>query len=182
MATDINDNGCLISTSAVQTLIDEIKTNDLYYTTGTWATAGNKVTFTATPKTGKNENDNSHKLTFTFPVGYGSVQNPYNAITANYVLVGPSSGDAAVPTFRKLSESDIPPSYVKKTGDSMTGSLKFTFNGISNNTGNKPYPYIQSTTYNNSTSETANRPTTTVYAALIGAKDKEDEWIGYIES
>lgn len=180
MATNINDNGCLISTSAVQTLINEIKTNDLYYTTGTWATAGNKVTFTATPKTGKNENDNNHKLTFTFPVGYGSAQNPYNAITANYVLAGPSSGDAAVPTFRKLSESDIPSSYVEKTGDSMTGSLKFTFNGISNNTGNKPYPYIQSTTYNNST--TGNRPTATVYTALIGAKGKDDEWIGYIES
>lgn len=182
MATDINDNGCLISTSAVQTLIDKIKTNDLYYTGGTWTTADNKVTFTAIPKTGKGENDTEHELTFAFPEGYGSLQNPYNAITANYVLAGPSSGNATVPAFRKLSESDMPSSYVKKTGDSMTGLLKFTFNGISNNTGNKPYPYIQSTTYNNSISETANRPTTTVYAALIGAKDKEDEWIGYIES
>lgn len=184
MATNINDNGCLISTSAIQTLIDEIKTNDLYYTTGAWTTADNKVIFTATPKTGKGENDIEHKLTFAFPEGYGSLQNPYNPMTANYILAGPSSGNTATPTFRKLSESDMPSSYVKKTGDSITGSLKFTFSGTSNNTGNKPYPYIQSTSYSNSISAPPeNRPTTTtVYAALIGAKDKDDEWIGYIES
>lgn len=101
--------GQLISSDAINKLIDQIKINDLYYTTGTWATVNNKVTFTATPKTGKNQNDNDHKLTFTFPVGYGSIQNPYNAITANYVLAGPSSGsNTAVPIFRELTAADIP--------------------------------------------------------------------------
>ena len=45
--------------------------------------------------------------------GYGDTQNPYAAKTANYVLAGPTSGAAAVPTFRALVAADIPTlSYV----------------------------------------------------------------------
>jgi hypothetical protein len=45
--------------------------------------------------------------------GYGDTQNPYAAKTANYVLAGPTSGAAAVPTFRALVAGDIPTlSYV----------------------------------------------------------------------
>jgi hypothetical protein len=40
--------------------------------------------------------------------GYGDTQNPYAAKTANYVLAGPASGTAAVPTFRGLVVADIP--------------------------------------------------------------------------
>jgi hypothetical protein len=40
--------------------------------------------------------------------GYGDTQNPYAAKTANYVLAGPTSGTAAVPTFRGLVVADIP--------------------------------------------------------------------------
>jgi hypothetical protein len=40
--------------------------------------------------------------------GYGDTQNPYAAKTANYVLAGPTSGAAAVPTFRALVAGDIP--------------------------------------------------------------------------
>jgi hypothetical protein len=40
--------------------------------------------------------------------GYGDTQNPYAAKTANYVLAGPASGAAAVPTFRGLVVADIP--------------------------------------------------------------------------
>ena len=40
--------------------------------------------------------------------GYGDTQNPYAAKTANYVLAGPASGAAAVPTFRALVAADIP--------------------------------------------------------------------------
>ena len=44
---------------------------------------------------------------------YGDTQNPYAAKTANYVLAGPTSGAAAVPTFRALVAGDIPTlSYV----------------------------------------------------------------------
>jgi hypothetical protein len=40
--------------------------------------------------------------------GYGDTQNPYAAKTANYVLAGPASGAATVPTFRSLVVADIP--------------------------------------------------------------------------
>ena len=40
--------------------------------------------------------------------GYGDTQNPYAAKTANYVLAGPTTGAAAVPTFRALVAADIP--------------------------------------------------------------------------
>ena len=39
---------------------------------------------------------------------YGDTLNPYAAKTANFVLAGPTSGAAAVPTFRALVASDIP--------------------------------------------------------------------------
>jgi hypothetical protein len=39
---------------------------------------------------------------------YGDTQNPYAAKTANYVLAGPTTGAAAVPTFRALVAADIP--------------------------------------------------------------------------
>lgn len=40
--------------------------------------------------------------------GYGDTQNPYAAKTANYVLAGPTTGAAALPTFRALVAADIP--------------------------------------------------------------------------
>ena len=44
---------------------------------------------------------------------YGDTLNPYAAKTANYVLAGPTTGAAAVPTFRALVAADIPSlSYV----------------------------------------------------------------------
>lgn len=39
---------------------------------------------------------------------YGDTKNPYAAKTANYVLAGPTTGAAAVPTFRALVAADIP--------------------------------------------------------------------------
>jgi hypothetical protein len=39
---------------------------------------------------------------------YGDTQNPYAVKTANYVLAGPTSGAAALPTFRALVAGDIP--------------------------------------------------------------------------
>lgn len=39
---------------------------------------------------------------------YGDTQNPYAAKTANYVLAGPTTGAAALPTFRALVAADIP--------------------------------------------------------------------------
>lgn len=39
---------------------------------------------------------------------YGDTQNPYAVKTANYVLAGPTTGAAALPTFRSLVAADIP--------------------------------------------------------------------------
>jgi hypothetical protein len=53
---------------------------------------------------------------------YGDTLNPYAAKTANYVLAGPTTGAAAVPTFRALVANDIPSlSYV--TSVSFTGGI-----------------------------------------------------------
>jgi hypothetical protein len=49
--------------------------------------------------------------------GYGDTQNPYAAKTANFVLAGPTTGAAAVPTFRALVSSDIPSLLQNKTLD-----------------------------------------------------------------
>ena len=53
---------------------------------------------------------------------YGDTLNPYGTKTANYVLAGPTTGAAAVPTFRALVSTDIPSlSYV--TSVSFTGGI-----------------------------------------------------------
>lgn len=46
--------------------------------------------------------------TISLANGYGDTKNPYGTKTANYVLAGPASGNAAVPSFRKLVAADIP--------------------------------------------------------------------------
>ena len=58
--------------------------------------------------------------------GYGDTQNPYAAKTATYVLAGPTTGAAAVPTFRALASTDIPAlSYVS----SVTGTAPVVSSG-----------------------------------------------------
>lgn len=46
--------------------------------------------------------------TISLSDAYGDTKNPYGTKTANYVLAGPSSGDAAAPAFRALVAADIP--------------------------------------------------------------------------
>jgi hypothetical protein len=58
--------------------------------------------------------------------GYGDTQNPYAAKTATYVLAGPTTGAAAVPTFRALASTDIPAlNYVS----SVTGTAPVVSSG-----------------------------------------------------
>ena len=58
--------------------------------------------------------------------GYGDTQNPYAAKTANYVLAGPTTGAAAVPTFRALVAADIPAlSYGTVTSVSVVSANGF---------------------------------------------------------
>ena len=58
--------------------------------------------------------------------GYGDTQNPYAVKTANYVLAGPTTGAAAVPTFRALVAADIPAlSYGTVTSVSVVSANGF---------------------------------------------------------
>jgi len=54
--------------------------------------------------------------TISLADGYGDTKNPYGTKTANYVLAGPSSGNAAAPTFRSLVADDIPTLAASKVG------------------------------------------------------------------
>ena len=56
--------------------------------------------------------------TISLADGYGDTKNPYTSKTKNTVLAAPSTANG-VPTFRALTDADIPSGYLK---DSYTGS------------------------------------------------------------
>lgn len=58
--------------------------------------------------------------TISLANAYGDTKNPYGNKTANYVLAGPSSGNAAAPAFRKLVAADIPSITKSKISDFPT--------------------------------------------------------------
>lgn len=58
--------------------------------------------------------------TISLADAYGDTKNPYGTKTANYVLAGPSSGNAAAPTFRALVAADIPSITKSKISDFPT--------------------------------------------------------------
>lgn len=58
--------------------------------------------------------------TISLADSYGDTKNPYGTKTANYVLAGPSSGNAAAPSFRKLVAADIPSITKSKISDFPT--------------------------------------------------------------
>ena len=47
---------------------------------------------------------------------YGDTKNPYGTKTKNYILAGPTTGNAAAPTFRALVADDIPTITPAKVG------------------------------------------------------------------
>jgi hypothetical protein len=73
-------------------------------------------------------------------IGYGDTQNPYAAKTANYVLAGPTSGAAAVPTFRALVSADIP------TLNYVTAVSVATANGFAGTSSGGTTPVLTLTT------------------------------------
>ena len=64
--------------------------------------------------------------TISLADGYGDTKNPYGTKTANYILAGPSSGNAAVPAFRQLVAADIPSLTKSKISDFPTKVSAFT--------------------------------------------------------
>ena len=86
-----------------------------YLTSTDWNTFNNKGSGTVTSVTGTAPIVSSGGTTpaISLAAAYGDTLNPYAAKTANYVLAGPTTGAAAVPTFRALVAADIPSlSYV----------------------------------------------------------------------
>lgn len=74
--------------------------------------------------------------TISLADGYGDTKNPYGTKTANYVLAGPTSGNAATPSFRALDTADIPDlgsTYLKLSGGTMTGAPKFATGSLTQN-------------------------------------------------
>lgn len=75
----------------------------------------------------------SLNTTISLANAYGDTKNPYGTKTANYVLAGPTSGSAAVPTFRALVKADIPLASETAASGGTTTSLvttgeKYTWN------------------------------------------------------
>ena len=82
--------------------------------------------------------------------GYGDTKNPYGTKTANYVLAGPSSGNAAVPSFRALVAEDIPD--LSGTYSTTDEKMKWTASTSSNTY----YPLQSTSTATTSTANTLN--------------------------
>jgi len=82
----------------------------------TWAAASSG---TVTSVTGTSPISSSGGTTpaISLDSAYGDTLNPYGTKTANYVLAGPTTGAAAVPTFRALVATDVPGSALTRTND-----------------------------------------------------------------
>ena len=62
------------------------------------------------------EQNTTLNTTISLANAYGDTKNPYGTKTANYVLAGPTTGNAATPTFRALVADDIPTLTPAKAG------------------------------------------------------------------
>ena len=95
----------------------------------TWTTP---TTGTVTSVTGTSPvvSSGGNTPAISLAAAYGDTLNPYAAKTANYVLAGPTTGAAAVPTFRALVAADIPAlPYGTGTVTSVTGSAPVVSSG-----------------------------------------------------
>ena len=84
-------------------------TNDSGFTSNTGTVTSVRVQATSPVQSSTSTAQNSSlNTTISLADSYGDTKNPYGTKTANYVLAGPSSGNAAAPSFRELVASDIP--------------------------------------------------------------------------
>ena len=83
------------------------------FVAGVLSATGSGGTITSVTATAPIASSGGFTPNLSINAAYGDTVNPYAAKTANYVLAGPTSGAAAVPTFRALVAADIPSlSYV----------------------------------------------------------------------
>lgn len=83
------------------------------FAAGTLSATGSGGTVTSVTGTSPVVSSGGTTPAISLATAYGDTLNPYAAKTANYVLAGPTTGAAAVPTFRALVAADIPSlSYV----------------------------------------------------------------------
>lgn len=109
----------------------DLKDNISGYTTNTGTVTSVRVQATSPVQSSvSTASSTTLNTTISLANAYGDTKNPYGTKTANYVLAGPSSGSAAVPTFRALVAADIPISDWAKA----TTKPSYNFSEI----GNKP--------------------------------------------
>lgn len=118
----------------------KLQDNESGYTTNTGTVTSVQVQATSPVQSSTSTSQStSLNTTISLASGYGDTQNPYASKTANYVLAGPTSGSAAVPSFRALVLDDIPDlsstySTMKNLVDgSATGSLRGIGTGAEDN-------------------------------------------------
>ena len=75
---------------------------------GTWSVTVREAYTKMVAGTGLSSSYSKGILTTTLANAYGDTKNPYGTKTANYVLAGPTSGNATAPSFRALVAADIP--------------------------------------------------------------------------
>lgn len=96
------------------------------FVAGVLSATGSGGTITSVTATAPIASSGGFTPNISINAAYGDTVNPYAAKTANYVLAGPTSGAAAVPTFRALVAADIPSlSYVT----SVTGTSPVVSSG-----------------------------------------------------
>jgi hypothetical protein len=78
------------------------------FVAGVLSATGSGGTITSVTATAPIASSGGFTPNISINAAYGDTVNPYAAKTANFVLAGPTSGAAAVPTFRALVASDIP--------------------------------------------------------------------------
>ena len=97
-AVGITDTGLLSMIAEIQKQIDALNS----------APPPAQGTVTAVTATAPISSSGGTAPNITLDASYGDTQNPYAVKTANYVLAGPTTGAAALPTFRALVAADIP--------------------------------------------------------------------------
>lgn len=78
------------------------------FVAGVLSATGSGGTITSVTATAPIASSGGFTPDISLNAAYGDTLNPYAAKTANFVLAGPTSGAAAVPTFRALVAADIP--------------------------------------------------------------------------